>query len=289
MAMLELGQLRGERTVHITEDQIRQYEDDGVICLRGLFSAEWLERMRTATERVLTQTSQSFTAGDDKGRFAGDVNMWMRDEDFRAFVFEGPSWLIAKTLMRSSRVRLFSDQLFVKEPGTSTPTPWHHDQTYWPVLGDDVCSIWVTMDSVRKETSGLEYIRGSHKWGRRFDPEDFGALSMEIFRDAQNEKIPDIDAERDRYEFLSWDMEPGDCLVHHSLAVHGAGPNTSRTQRRRAISTRWFGDRAYFRPAKLFTSEIVGLEPGQPMNSAMFPRVPRVEDEVPIPLPRVAD
>lgn len=87
--------------------------------------------------------------------------MFRKDRDFLEFAFESPSWQIAKTLMRSSEVRLFADPLFVKEPGTATPTPLHHDQPYWPVLGEHVSSVWVTMDSVTKETSGLEYIRGS--------------------------------------------------------------------------------------------------------------------------------
>ncbi len=32
------------------------------------------------------------------------------------------------------------------------------------------------------------------------------------------EKIPDIDAARDKYEFLSWDMQPGDILIHHGMS-----------------------------------------------------------------------
>lgn len=261
-------------TMVIGDNDIRRYEEDGAICLRGVIEPEWLDCLREATERAVDSGGMDMNKKGQSGKFIGDLNMFHKDPDFRAFAFEGPSWQIAQTLMRSTAVRLFSDQLFVKEPGTSTPTPWHHDQTYWPVTGDHVCSVWVTMDPVTSETSGLEYVRGSHRWGRRFNPEDFGEMSLAMLHDAANETMPDIDADRDDYDFLSWDMEPGDCLVHHSLAVHGAGGNRSSTQRRRAISTRWFGDQAYFRPNGPFQPAMVGLQHGEPMTSPMFPLLP---------------
>ena len=257
----------------IAEEDIARYETDGAICLRGVIQDEWIERLRDATERLIADGGQDMSKKGESGRFVGDLHVWRKDETFRAFALEGPTAAIAKALMRSNEVRLFSDQLFVKEPGTSSLTPWHHDQTYWPVLGDHVCSVWVPMDPVTVESSGLEYIRGSHRWGRRFDPEAFGDRSLDSLRDAANEKMPDIDADRASYDFLSWDLGPGDCLVHHSLAVHGAGGNRSQTVRRRAISTRWFGDQAVYRPTASFPPDVVGLQPGAPMTSAMFPRV----------------
>ena len=44
-----------------------------------------------------------------------------------------------------------------------------------------------------RTTSGLEYVKGSHRWGRRFDPEDFGEQSVAATRADENEKIPDFD------------------------------------------------------------------------------------------------
>lgn len=260
----------------ISENDIHRYEEDGVVCLRSVIDEGWLERLREATEEILAGETMNLADKDDKGKYVGDLDMFRKQETFRAFAFESPSWAIAKKLMRSSRVRLFSDQLFVKEPGSQTPTPWHHDQTYWPVLGDHVCSIWVTMDPVTRESSGLEYIKGSHRWNRRFEPQNFGQndVASRVLNDAANEKMPDIDAHRDQYEFLSWDMQPGDVLVHHSLAIHGAAGNKSNTMRRRAVSTRWFGDQAYYRPSGRLQPDTVKLKPGDPMDSDLFPIVP---------------
>lgn len=168
-----------------------------------MISTEWIERLREATDRVLDARGQNLNNKGGAGNFRGDLDMWLRNSDFRDFALKGPSGQIAKTMMRSQVVQLFADQLFVKEPGTSTPTPWHHDQTYWPVLGDHVCSIWVAMDTVSRETSGLEYVRGPHRWGRRFQPQAFGDRTLPALNLSTNEAIPDFDSERGRYQFLS--------------------------------------------------------------------------------------
>jgi hypothetical protein len=40
------------------------------------------------------------------------------------------------------------DQLFVKEPQTK------EDRPYWAVTGEHICSVWVPLDPVKKETVG---------------------------------------------------------------------------------------------------------------------------------------
>ena len=57
--------------------------------------------------------------------------------------------------------------------------------------------------------------------------------------------MPDIAAERDRFDIAGWDMEPGDAIAFHFRCVHGAPANQSTT-RRRVFSARWVGDGATF-------------------------------------------
>jgi len=261
----------------INESDIRRYEEDGVVCLRGLFDSSWIGWLRSATQRSLEAGGQEMTQAGDQGRFHSNLFMWHTDPDFKAFVFESPAADIARTLMRSRALRFYFDHLFVKEPGTQTPTPWHHDQPYWPVRGEQVCSVWVTLDPVSRSSSGLEYVQGSHRWGKRFNPENFGSSRRaDSLSDAENAIMPDIDGHRDEYKFLSWDMEPGDCLVHHSLAVHGSSGNSSSSIRRRALSTRWLGDDAIYWP--LSDAEDGGLHDrrltkGGPLDTDKFPLI----------------
>jgi len=262
--------------VVITDVDVEAYERDGVVCVRGAVDGAWVDRMRAAVDRVMREPgpySKREVAPDGSGRFHNDMFMWTRDDDFRAFVFESPAADLARAVMRSTRADLFYDHLLVKQPRASEPTPWHHDLPYWPVAGDQVCSVWLALDAAGPETGAVEYVAGSHRWGRRFEPETF-IRGRPL--DAQGlEPIPDIDAHRDEYRILSWEVEPGDCLIHHALTVHGAPGNTTSDRTRRGLSTRWTGDDARYDPHP-GTFRLVrdpGLTPGDPMVCDLFPCV----------------
>jgi ectoine hydroxylase-related dioxygenase (phytanoyl-CoA dioxygenase family) len=111
--------------------------------------------------------------------------------------------------MKSDKVNLFHEHAVVKEPGTKDRTPWHHDQPYYCVDGDDNVSLWIPLDPVPEERA-VEFIRGSHKWGRWFTPTKF--IGVDYERDDEGfETMPDIEAERHKYDIVSFGLEPGDC------------------------------------------------------------------------------
>lgn len=144
-------------------------------------------------------------------------------------------------MLGNARLNLFFDQLFVKEPDSAEQrTPWHQDQSYWPIAGERVLSVWVPFDPVSAETGALRYVKGSHLWGQRFTPTDFGPKQRAV-PGVAGDPAPDVDAHPERYEFLSWELAPGDCLVHHGMTMHGAPGNRSCDVRRRAHSIRFTG------------------------------------------------
>ena len=73
---------------------------------------------------------------------------------------------IAARMLGADEVRVFYDQVFVKEPQTVEMTDWHQDLPFWPMRGGDIISIWVALTPVSHENSAVEYIAGSHKWGK---------------------------------------------------------------------------------------------------------------------------
>lgn len=264
----------------ITEAQAEEYAEKGAICVRGLISADWVERMRDAVARALAREPAESSLVTRHSLFA-------QDDEVRDYVLHSPAAEIARQLMRSRSVRYYFDQIFVKEPGTAQPTPWHQDVSYWPVTGEHVCSVWLALDHVTRESSGLEYVAGSHRWaehdvaplaawGQEFVD---GAAKLglpELPRNPALAQIPDIDANRDAFELLQWDMQPGDCLVHQMSTVHGASGNSTRTQRRRALAVRFLGDDARYRTpgASADKSLIVPeLRPGDPMDLPRYPQI----------------
>ena len=260
----------------LSSQEIEAFDRDGVFCARGLFSPEWIERMAAAVDRIVaapTQLGQA-VSNQDEG-FSNDLFVWKIDDDFRDWVYDSPASHIAQQVLRCKRVRHFYDQLFVKTAGCHVPTPWHHDVTFWPVNVEcrSLVSMWITFDPVDRKSSGLEFVKGSHRWPARYKavtPTYDPYMLASNFEDA-----PDIDARRGDYDLFCPDMEPGDCLVFNAHVVHGSSSNHSTDKPRRAFSTRWAGEDVTFenRTATMPLLWDHGLRDGDPIGGSLFPQV----------------
>lgn len=237
----------------IDPEAIAQYEADGVVCIRGQFDQDWVDAMRDACVATMTNPkakSREVDDPDDPGYYFVSAHMARQDEIFNRFVLESPAAEIAARVMRLDEVRFFYDQLFIKDPGTLAPTPWHNDQPFWNFAGENIASVWLALTPVSAATSGLVYVAGSHRWNKlyRAITPDYD----DAFMDETLEPCPQFHDEFDNpaYRFLSWDMAPGDVLVHHPMVVHGSGRNESADLRRVALSCRYFGGDAIWTERK---------------------------------------
>ena len=107
----------------ITEEQIRDYETDGAVCIRGQFDQEWIDRMLAAAlDHADNPSGKRGIVEDGAGRFVSGTNMSRYNDEFMDFAVRSPAAQIAAKLMRLDEVRFFYDQLFIKDPGTRIPT-----------------------------------------------------------------------------------------------------------------------------------------------------------------------
>ena len=58
-------------------------------------------------------------------------------------------------------------------------------------------------------------------------------------------RCPDIEAAPERYDIISFDVAPGDVIIHDVRTVHGAGGNRTDCWRR-AVSFRYCGDQVRY-------------------------------------------
>jgi ectoine hydroxylase-related dioxygenase (phytanoyl-CoA dioxygenase family) len=94
--------------------------------------------------------------------------------------------------------------------------------------------------------------------------------------------VPDIDANREEYDIVSFDMAPGDALIFSAWILHGARGNSSSTQDRVALSTRWLGDDVLWDPREGVDPTVdptqVLVDPGMPpRDNSFFPEVYKQE------------
>lgn len=262
----------------LDDERVETFRRDGVTLLPGVVSAADLELLAEGVEHNRTHPSKWshwYTDADEAVGFWTDYVTWPDVEQYRRVVFESPLASVAAKLMQSSTVRFFHEHVLVKEPGAAERTPWHHDQPYYCLDGDQTVSMWIALDPVPAE-AGMRFIAGSHAWNRLFVPRRF--IDHVPYADADDrfELVPDFDAELDQHRVMSFDIEPGDVIAFHYRTLHDAPGNMLPT-RRRAVSLRWVGDDATFgtRPWEVSPPyEADGLAVGGPLDGD--PRFPLV-------------
>lgn len=262
----------------LSEAEIERFWRDGVVILRGFYSEKWISLVREALDEICGLRDGAAEAPRDPP-FRADAYTWHSNDRVRDFALFGPTADLARQVLRSERINLFCDQIFVKQALNRERTPWHHDFTFFPLSGTQIASVWTSADPVRTDESALEFVVGSHRWPQRFRPLGVGGVVKSL---APLAATPDFDREREDYEIAGWDVEPGDAIVFHALTLHASRGRPAGNRHRRAIATRWCGDDVRFAPTgeELQVPWPHGLAPGDPLGGPVFPQVlPEIRPE----------
>ena len=136
----------------VTQQDIDDYQRDGVVIIRGLFK-DHVDTLAAGIARNMADpgpyAAENLKAGEG-GRFFDDYCNWQRIPEFEEVIRTSPAAAVAADLMGAQRVQLFHDHILVKEPGTAKPTPWHQDGPYYFVEGRQTVSFWSPLDPVRE-------------------------------------------------------------------------------------------------------------------------------------------
>lgn len=186
----------------------------------------------------------------EEGMFFYDVAAWKEDRRVREVAFDSRLPEIAAELLGAACVNFWEDTTFVKAPHTRQKTAFHQDLAYFQIDGDQCVIVWIPLDPAGPENGGMQYVRGSHLWGETYAPNVF--LSQTPIRTSPEKRCPDIEADPGAWDIITFEVQPGDVLIHHVRTLHGAGGNRS-ARWRRAMSLRYCGDevRYYDRPGAI--------------------------------------
>jgi ectoine hydroxylase-related dioxygenase (phytanoyl-CoA dioxygenase family) len=229
----------------VSPETIAEFHQNGAVALRGVFK-DWVEVLRAGIARNMAEPSADvkiYQGKDGGGRFFGDYCNWDRIPEYRDFIFNSPAAEIGRQLMGSKTARLFHEHVLVKEASAGVATPWHQDQPYYCVDGNDTVSLWIPLDHIPLDRT-LEFAGGSHKWGKYYRPERFDKTPLN--ENDGLEPVPDINGNRDKFNVIGWELEPGDAVAFNYKTLHGAPANNSASDQRRAFSLRLVGDDARF-------------------------------------------
>ena len=275
----------------ISDEERLGFLRDGVICLRSVFNDEWIELLMAGLQKILDAPGARTRIWDrtDDGRFfLYDSDNWQQIREYENFVYKSPCAQIAAELLESETVNFFFEAVFIRSCGVTFPTPWHQDEPYWSVEGMDTVSIWMPLVPVERQ-SALAFVPGSHRWPNRYRQKNFAALNPDgqkgidaaVFEGDDWEPFPDIESNRDKYEVVSWEMAPGDCVAFNGRIIHGGSGALSSDRELRVFNTQWLGNdvRVRFKPHGMDPDHsgkmrLGGMQTGDRLNGDIYPRLP---------------
>jgi ectoine hydroxylase-related dioxygenase (phytanoyl-CoA dioxygenase family) len=256
-------------------ETITSFQRDGHTVVRGLASAEEIERYRPAIEAAvgkLAARTPPIAERDTYGKaFLQAHNLWARNELIKSFVFSARFSAVAAQLMACSGVRLYHDQALFKEPGGGH-TPWHQDQSYWPLDTDDTITMWMPLVDIPAEVGSMTFASGSQQRG------DLGRY---IIGDESEIKFGEVVEQLGLPTTTHGAMRAGDATFHRGWTLHRAPANPTGLLRS-VMTVIWFAEGARVGAdiggARFFDHKfwLAGIAPGEPaagpLNPLLWPR-----------------
>lgn len=221
----------------------RQLEADGAVLLRSGFGEPEMalvdQAFRWMADHPGPGAEKRYT--HEPATFYESTGYAPGEPAFAALFERTPIIDMVRALYGGGPVWYLGEQLFWKYGGYARRTPWHQDLSYLPFSGDSVIGVWISLGDLPRQAC-LEFVRGSHK-GVLYNGASYLDLKDDthpLYPDSDMPRLPDIQAERDAWDILSWDVRRGDLIFFHLGTLHGGGGTTPGLERR-SLTLRFFG------------------------------------------------
>jgi phytanoyl-CoA hydroxylase len=242
----------------VPDELVTAYREYGFVRVRGVLDPDKLEHFRSSAEAFLiAHRAESL---EKQGAFSQLVNVWQRDENLHALTLDPRLGRIAERLA-GFPLRLWHDQMLVKEPHNNVATEFHQDRPYWPHAGDRLpLSAWIALVDVPPERGCMTFLPGTqHRTGLR--PQDLHSADDLFALDPSLRWIPRITVP----------LRAGDCTFHSGYTGHMALPN--RTDLARLAHVIIYMDEATtYSGAEHIVTDPLGLVAGDRLDGNSFPR-----------------
>jgi phytanoyl-CoA dioxygenase PhyH len=242
----------------VPHELVSAYREYGFVRVRGVLDPDQVERFRTGAEGFLT--AHRAESLEKRGAFSQLVNVWQRDDELGALTLDPRLGRIAEQLA-GYPLRLWHDQMLVKEPHNNVATEFHQDRPYWPHAGDRLpLSAWIALVDVPPERGCMTFLPGTqNRTGLR--PQDLHHEDDLFTLDPPLRWIPRITVP----------LRAGDCTFHSGYTGHMAMPN--RTDLARLAHVIIYMDAATtYSGAEHVVTDPLGLVAGDRLDGDTFPR-----------------
>jgi len=239
----------------VTREMIEQYQRDGFVRVPKLLARDEAFAFREAA----LSASDRLRPMSDSLIFNQFVNVWQSDAGMAALTLH-PAVRAAAKALAGGALRLWHDQILIKQPGVSKATEFHQDQPYWPHLDSPhPISCWVALGDVTVEAGCMTFLPGSQRLV------DLPAQDLSNSRSLM-QTCPE----------LTWSprvtvpLQAGDCTFHHGRCAHMATPNISDSPRVAHVIIFMEAGARYSGNGHVVTDPL-GLKVGDALDGTLFP------------------
>lgn len=221
-------------------DTAHAFNLNGFVAIPNFVAGDELAEINAAVSRYLREIAPARPETEifyedklDRSSVKQMQDLHLHDPFFAQFIQGRAAQLAAIVL--GEPVRAVNLQYFNKPPGIGQPTPPHQDGYYFRLKPNHAVTLWLALEDVDHENGCVRYVQGSHRLGLRVHGKS-GVLGF-------SQGMLDYGLPHDVANTITCPAAAGDLLAHHSLTIHRAGGNTSKTRTRRALGLVYFAAR----------------------------------------------
>ena len=208
-----------------TETDLKQYQEDGYLIVRGLYTPEEIALLRD-TAKADKAMDEAASSRDDGEGHPVRLSLWNHPGDGVYGAFARGRRLVdsVETLLQDEAYHYHS-KMVLKDAKVGGAWAWHQDYGYWyqnGVLYPNLCSVMIAADPATKANGCLQVLKGSHLLGRIEHVLAGDQAGADLGRVAEIEK---------RLEKVYVELEPGDAVFFHSNLLHCSDANLSDQSR----------------------------------------------------------
>ena len=220
--------------IQITNEQLKQFQHDGFLVVRGLMSAEETQFLRqhfmTLHEQGVEGELEGYKAprledsdGDILRHFPRMMHPHNWDAVSMKYMLDARFHSVLKALY-NGEVLAAQSMLYFKPPGARGQA-LHQDNFYLKVAPGNCMAAWLSLDDADQENGGMFVVPGSHQ---------VGILCPHPADPQVSFTVEEVDVPQGLTP-VPCDLKAGDVLFFNGSVIHGSYPNTSQERFRRAF------------------------------------------------------
>jgi ectoine hydroxylase-related dioxygenase (phytanoyl-CoA dioxygenase family) len=224
----------GDETMSIiSASDKKQYENDGYLVLRGIYSRESMNELKNQIWQIWIDKVRKSEINDQKGNPLESLFCPLQEthrtyHSIWQFLLDSRSFEIAQNVLNEKALAV-GTTCFFKPPG-SKALPLHQDNNDIGPHGGAACGVWTSIDYAGPRYGGLCIVPGSHKLGyHRADHSD-GILNHLLSHPPDASNLPF------GYQIMRLETFPGDVVIFDGNLIHGSLSNITDYEFRYSIA-----------------------------------------------------